>query len=173
MNWYSHPPDNIRRYARPAGYRCLRPGRVQMEHSVTLVPANARRYFPAAAGQAALRVRQIRRVLRSVIHDESEGSAALLLSEGLAYHFPRPPRNSVLDNGRHSAASGCRLCERGAAGQVFAAQASVNRAASGGRTPRRRSQQPPATFRRRRPTAFGQADVRAVPQPSQHRQQAG
>src|SRR6266487_1797094 len=90
---------DIRPIARPAGCRCLRPGRVQMEHSVTLVPANARRYFPAAAVQAALHVRQIRRVLRSFIHDESEGSAALLLSGGL----------------------------------VFAAQASVNRAASKGR----------------------------------------
>ena len=101
-----------------------------MEHSVTLMPANARRYFPVAAVQAALHVRQIRRVLRSVIHDESEGSAALLLSEGLAYHSPWPPRNSVLDNGRHSAASGAAYVS---GGLVFAAQASVNRAASKGR----------------------------------------
>src|ERR1022692_5348640 len=36
-----------------------------MEHSVTLAPASARRYSPAAAVHAALRLRQIRRVLRS------------------------------------------------------------------------------------------------------------
>jgi len=89
----------------------------QNEHSVTLVPANARRYFPAAAVQAALHVRQIRRVLRSFIHDESEGSAALLLSEGLAYHSPWPPRNSVLDNGRHSAASGAAYVSGGLPGR--------------------------------------------------------